>query len=155
MVKIIHYKITTLFLFLNFVSTKLNIFRETNIYLDRQLVARVVDKTESLSKTSAYKKAMVLLEQHHYQIIINKDDTTSIRQFLINLNDALENEKTGSKAKTICANDANKDANSVESVQPSVALKMMKLMGWKGSGLGAKEQGIQEPVEYVLIIELI
>lgn len=31
----------------------------------------------------------------------------------------------------------------------SVANKMMKMMGWKGGGLGKTEQGISEPVAYV------
>ena len=102
---------------------------------------------------SASKKAIALLKKHHYQIIIDKQGTTSIPQFLIGLEDALENELKGTKAKKICASDANNektDGNSkaVETVQPTVALKMMKLMGWKGLGLGAKEQGIQEPIEY-------
>uniref|UniRef100_A0A1E1WJ10 NF-kappa-B-repressing factor n=1 Tax=Pectinophora gossypiella TaxID=13191 RepID=A0A1E1WJ10_PECGO len=32
-------------------------------------------------------------------------------------------------------------------VENSVALKMMKLMGWKGGGLGAEAQGIAEPIK--------
>lgn len=31
----------------------------------------------------------------------------------------------------------------------SIGSKMMKLMGWKGSGLGKTEQGISEPVAWV------
>jgi len=138
-------------------SNIFNIFRQTTIYLDRQLVAQDVDEKKSLCIKNTCKKATALLKQHHYQIIIDKQGTTSIQEFLINLEDALENEKAGTKVKKICANDANKEetdgnSKSVKTVQPTVALKMMKLMGWKGSGLGAMEQGIQEPIEYALIV---
>lgn len=129
-----------------------NIFRQATIYLDRQLVARDVDVNKYDSIRNTCKKATALLKQHHYQIIIEKNKGT-IPDILINLEAALKKEEANSKVNKMSVNEANEEnsdgnSQSANTVQPTIALKIMKLMGWKGNGLGAKEQGIQEPVEY-------
>lgn len=42
---------------------------------------------------------------------------------------------------------ASKEASFGTPIESSVALKMMQMMGWKGGGLGAESQGIEEPIK--------
>ncbi|XP_047541476.1 uncharacterized protein LOC125074242 [Vanessa atalanta] len=47
----------------------------------------------------------------------------------------------------VSVGDVSKVREFGKPVETSVAVKMMKLMGWKGGGLGADAQGIEEPIK--------
>lgn len=68
--------------------------------------------------------------------------------------DELEMMESGLKkdtiSKTVISSSNNESGSPAEGTgQSSVALKMMKMMGWTaGSGLGAQKQGITQPIQY-------
>ena len=84
-------------------------------------------------------KALSILERFQHQMIIIKPTNASAHDILLNL------EATLGVADDKKISGVNR--NPLE--KPSVALNMMKMMGWSaGCGLGAKEQGIKEPIKY-------
>ncbi|CAH2084015.1 unnamed protein product [Euphydryas editha] len=51
------------------------------------------------------------------------------------------------QGERVSVGDVTKSREFGKPVETSVAIKMMKLMGWKGGGLGADAQGIEEPIK--------
>lgn len=117
------------------------------IVIDRRKISVELNIDKVSCVQNAFAKALRFLEHYHHQILLKKRENEGISayQFLLNLEDAILKDK---RKKKIDPTKSSKDTKEVIE-KPSVALKMMKMMGWSGSGLGAKEQGITEPIQYV------
>ena len=118
-------------------------------------VAKSQDAKREISKKKACEKAFMKLKQTSYTIVITDPSVTSIQDFLIsqdelsaageqNLSIPTLAKEAFTGSKVIPQSSAPQKSDKVES---GFAFKMMKKMGWTGSGLGAQEQGITEPIE--------
>lgn len=104
-----------------------------------------------------FEAAYFKLAKEHYQIIITDPTYVSVRHFLTKNEEVWRSGTTGKTSSEITMSHVkgNEGTNSnswkvekTDSTNGSVAMKMMKAMGWsEGTGLGSKEQGIIEPVK--------
>lgn len=108
------------------------------IRISNRIIATVLNADKMKSIQDASIKALSILERFQHQMIIIKPTNASAHDILLNL------EATLGVADDKKISGVNR--NPLE--KPSVALNMMKMMGWSaGCGLGAKEQGIKEPIK--------
>lgn len=131
-------------------------YRESVVLFDGSLFMAGYSTTMKESQMDAVKKSFTELKRTNFQLIITEKDVNSIQEFLINEDENAAASQTNTKISTI-TKDALTEAESKPpvgddgdgKVKSSFAMKMMKKMGWAGAGLGAQEQGITAPIEYV------
>lgn len=112
-------------------------FRKSIVRLDDQMVAAVLNSDIRTSIELASRKALSVLEQKYCQIVIRQQEISTAHEFLLHLEGAIFGTKKTKLAES-----------TSQTELPNVALKMMEKMGWSaGSGLGAREQGIKEPIK--------
>ncbi|XP_072937588.1 uncharacterized protein [Epargyreus clarus] len=91
-------------------------------------LARAEGTPKGAAKDSAYKIAWNYLRRNTVSLML-KEQWISQNDSRISMSDMSGKNEFG------------------KPIEDSVALKMMKLMGWKGGGLGAESQGIAEPIK--------
>ncbi|OWR51562.1 NF-kappa-B-repressing factor [Danaus plexippus plexippus] len=104
---------------------------EDNVYtihINEDLIAEAPGTTKALAREAAEKLAWKKLKKHCVCLLVRENKSNKIDKLKIN-EVFRKKEDSGTK------------------VENSVAVKMMKLMGWKGGGLGVDAQGIQEPIQ--------
>ncbi|KAI9554268.1 hypothetical protein GHT06_019540 [Daphnia sinensis] len=144
------------------------------LYLGGREIVSSLHENEKMSQKGVFELAFPILEKTHYQMIITDKDTIciSIDHFIGQEGDIRQAQAENSVRTTITKdvmegkqnksydlseNGAFEVLSKEESVaaQPvnSAAMKMMKKMGWtEGTGLGAKKQGIVEPIKADVIV---
>lgn len=132
--------------------------RLSSIVFDGIVIASATGEYKA-SLRSAFEIAFQQLKARHYQLIIKDPEAMSVFNVLNEVQDELEMMERGLKKDTISKNVIDQSdmksppSPAAEAEQSSVAMKMMKMMGWTaGSGLGAKNQGIVEPIQYAIIL---
>ncbi len=129
-------------------------YRESVVLFDGSLFTAGYSSTMKESQFEAMKKAFQELKRTNYQLIITEKEVNSIQEFLINEDEQAIASNTNTKISTV-SKEALTEADAKppvgdDCVKSSFAIKMMKKMGWTGAGLGAQEQGITAPIEYVI-----
>lgn len=104
------------------------------------------------SENSVMTKAFEELKRTNFQLIITHPSVTSIPNFFIDEDDQAmareDNKEIPTVSRDFMKNQSANTRTAVEDeVKSSLALKMMKKMGWTGAGLGSQEQGITKPIQ--------
>ena len=129
--------------------------RESVVLFDGSLFTAGYSSTMKESQFEAMKKAFQELKRTNYQLIITEKEVNSIQEFLINEDEQAIASNTNTKISTVSKEalseaEAKPPVGDDGKVKSSFAIKMMQKMGWTGAGLGAQEQGITAPIEYVI-----
>ena len=127
--------------------------RESVVLFDGSLFMAAYSSTMKESQVNAMQAAFNELKRTNFQLVIT-EPVNSIQEFLINEDELAVASQNNTQISTV-----TKDSLTAEpklpvgddgKVKSSFAMKMMKKMGWTGAGLGAQEQGITAPIEYVI-----
>ncbi|XP_032791692.2 uncharacterized protein LOC116928708 [Daphnia magna] len=121
-----------------------------------------------MSQRGVYELAFPILEKTHYQMIITDTICISIDHFIA-LEEDIGQARTENSVRTTITKDfmegkhlstnsafevlSKEESIAAQPVNCASAMKMMKKMGWsEGTRLGAKKQGIVEPIKSDVIV---
>ncbi|XP_075147934.1 uncharacterized protein LOC142221933 [Haematobia irritans] len=108
------------------------------VCVDNKVVASACEDNVKASKTTAFNKALEILQKECYSIKLNPNrKTIKIEKNNNQVSGEVIKSQVDSASEDKKIDDNNK------------GFKMMKMMGWSGGGLGSKSQGREDPVGYL------
>lgn len=133
------------------------------LYIGGRKIVSSYHENEKMSQRGVYELAFPILEKTHYQMIITDTICISIDHFIA-LEEDIRQARTENSVRTTITKDvmegkhlstnsafevlSKEESIAAQPVNCAAAMKMMKKMGWsEGTGLGAKKQGIVEPIK--------
>ncbi|XP_057372955.1 uncharacterized protein LOC130693773 [Daphnia carinata] len=147
---------------------------QTVLHLGGREIVSSLHENKKMSERGVCELAFPILERKHYQLVIIDQICISIDHF-IKLEEDIRQARAENSVRTTITKDvmqrkhnwtSDLSTNSAfvvlskeESIVPqplnsAVAMKMMKKMGWaEGTGLGARKQGILEPIKGDVIVD--
>ncbi|XP_032786532.1 uncharacterized protein LOC116924059 isoform X2 [Daphnia magna] len=138
------------------------------LYIGGRKIVSSYHENEKMSQRGVYELAFPILEKTHYQMIITDTICISIDHFIA-LEEDIRQARTENSVRTTITKDvmegkhlstnsafevlSKEESIAAQPVNCAAAMKMMKKMGWsEGTGLGAKKQGIVEPIKSDVIV---